>query len=91
MPLCLPVPLMREASWVGEGEVDFGSIKTHCGVRGVGHSPAVGTSKAWRLNKDCPMRLHGKDLDIAATTATDHTIPGKVAQGKKCFQKVRFY
>lgn len=56
-------------------------IKTHCGVSGVGHSPAVGTPKAWRGNKDPPMRLHGKDLDIAATaSATAHTMPGKAAR-----------
>lgn len=32
----------------------------------MGHSPAVGTPEAWRGNKGPPMRLHGKDLDIAA-------------------------
>lgn len=78
-PLCLPVPLMREAWWSDGGVGGLGSIKRHCGVSGVGHSPAVGTPKARRGNKDPPMRLHGKDLDIAATTtATTHTMPGKV-------------
>lgn len=66
--MCVVVPLMREA-WLSDGrEGGLGSIKTHCGVSGVGHSPAVGTPKAWRGNKDPPMRLYGKDSDITDIT-----------------------
>lgn len=54
----------------------------------MGHSPAMGTPKAWRGNKDPPMRLHGKDFDIAATTtATGHTVPGKVGREQSMFER----
>lgn len=57
----------------------LGSIKTHCGVSGVGHSSAVGSPKAWRGNKDPPMRVYGKDSDITAVTyATAWTVLGKL-------------
>lgn len=67
-PLCLGVPLMREAWCSDHGEGSLGSIKIHCEVSGEGHSPAVGTPKARRVNKDPPMKLHGKGLDITAIT-----------------------
>lgn len=67
-PLCLGVPLMREAWCSDHGEGSLGNIKIHCEVSGEGHSPAVGTPKARRVNKDPPMKLHGKGLDITAIT-----------------------
>lgn len=67
-PLCLGVLLMREAWCSDHGEGSLGSIKIHCEVSGEGHSPAVGTPKARRVNKDPPMKLHGKGLDITAIT-----------------------
>lgn len=76
VPLCAPEEGKHDGVMWGRG--GLGSIKTHCGVSGVGHSPAVGTPKAWRGNKDPPMRLHGKYLDAAATaTATVRSAPGK--------------
>lgn len=67
-PLCIGVPLMRQACWSEIVEGGLSSIKTHCGVSRVGHNPAVGTPKAWRGNNGPPMSLHGKDSDITAIT-----------------------
>lgn len=70
MPLSAPDEGSSGEEWGAGG---LGRIKAHCGGSGVGHCPAVGTPKAWRGNKDPPMRLHGKDLDIAAITAAAAT------------------
>lgn len=47
-----------------------------------------GTPKAWRGNKDPPMRLHGKDLDIAAIASTPaRTRPGKERSKMRKYEK----